>query len=36
MLERVKQSSYETPPEFSPELSRLLAEVILAAFWGPH
>ncbi|KAL9826569.1 LOW QUALITY PROTEIN: ribosomal protein S6 kinase-related protein [Geothlypis trichas] len=28
MLERVKQSSYESPPEFSPELARLLAELL--------
>lgn len=37
MLERVKESSYESPPEFSPELARLLAEVtLLPGFWGPH
>lgn len=37
MLERVKQSSYESPPEFSPELARLLAEVTLPpGFCGPH
>ncbi|XP_051665454.1 LOW QUALITY PROTEIN: ribosomal protein S6 kinase-related protein [Manacus candei] len=28
MLERVKQSSYESPPAFSPELARLLAELL--------
>ncbi|XP_068066142.1 ribosomal protein S6 kinase-related protein [Anomalospiza imberbis] len=28
MLERVKQSSYQSPPEFSPELARLLAELL--------
>uniref|UniRef100_H0Z6L9 Ribosomal protein S6 kinase related n=1 Tax=Taeniopygia guttata TaxID=59729 RepID=H0Z6L9_TAEGU len=28
MLERVKQSSYESPPQFSPELARLLAELL--------
>ncbi|KAF1416043.1 hypothetical protein FQV24_0002822, partial [Spheniscus mendiculus] len=27
MLERVKQSSYESPPALSPALARLLAEV---------
>lgn len=37
MLERVKQSSYESPSEFSPELARLLAEVtLLPGFWGPR
>ncbi|XP_037229915.1 ribosomal protein S6 kinase-related protein isoform X5 [Falco rusticolus] len=28
MLERVKQSSYESPPTFSPALARLLAELL--------
>ncbi|XP_009463454.1 PREDICTED: sperm-associated antigen 5-like [Nipponia nippon] len=28
MLERVKQSSYESPPAFSPALARLLAELL--------
>ncbi|XP_040472009.1 ribosomal protein S6 kinase-related protein isoform X5 [Falco naumanni] len=28
MLERVKQSSYESPPTFSPPLARLLAELL--------
>lgn len=44
MLERVKQSSYESPPTVSPALARLLAEVTLppgfrgpqAGCWGPH
>lgn len=36
MLERVKESSYEIPPAFSPALARLLAEVTLPpGFWGP-
>lgn len=37
MLERVKQSSYESPPALSPALARLLAEVTLPpGCWGPH
>lgn len=37
MLERVKQSSYESPPALSPALARLLAEVtLLPRFWGPR
>lgn len=35
MLERVKQSSYSSPPALSPALARLLAEVALAPLgWG--
>ncbi|KAM4648094.1 ribosomal protein S6 kinase-related protein isoform 1-T1 [Amazona ochrocephala] len=37
MLERVKQSSYKSPPAFSPALARLMAEVtLLHGIWGPH